>query len=57
MGGVPAKEQAEGTARFRLRYGRPGKETFKIERNLRYIARFNEDKSWYEVVGFQDVIQ
>jgi hypothetical protein len=57
MTGLALKQSCEGTARFTIRYGRPGREKFRITKNLRFQAFLEPKVGGYVVTNWQDLAQ
>jgi len=49
LGNMPIQNQVTGTAKFKIRYGHPGREKYVIAQDLQYHAGFDEKEGAYLV--------
>jgi len=50
MGETPIKDQMEARVKFRMRYGKPGKEKFYINRHINLVLNFSQDRAKYKTI-------
>jgi hypothetical protein len=55
MRNAPLTPRVGGTAKFKIKYGHPGREKYPLERKVQFEATFEPAIKAYVVMGYRDI--